>query len=70
MTYGVHPKKEVRDAVGYAKDHGWDPQPGGSHRWGILWCPAHIHFVTVWSTPKDPGNHAKAIRRAVDRCDH
>jgi hypothetical protein len=22
----------------------------------------------VWSTPKNPGNHARALRRAVDNC--
>ena len=70
MTYGVHPKKEVREAIAYAKAQGWTLDVGGSHRWGVLWCPAHIHFMNIWSTPTDAGNHAKAIRRAVNRCDH
>ncbi len=25
-------------------------------------------ITSVWSTPKNPGNHAKAIRRVVDNC--
>lgn len=38
---------------------------------GHLLCPNHTRdgcMVAVWSTPKHPENHAKAIRRAVARC--
>lgn len=65
-----HSKKEVREALAYASDRGWTIHPGGSHRWGIIWCPAHEHHVTISSTPRNAGDHAKDIRRAVDRCPH
>jgi hypothetical protein len=69
MTCGVHSKKEVREALDHAKARGWTIHPGGSHRWGIIWCPAHEHFVNIHSTPKNSGNHANQIKRTVDR-DH
>lgn len=69
MTYGVHPKKEVREALKYAKSKNWTVHPGGSYRWGIAWCPAHEHFVNIASTPDSPSNQGNKIRRAVDR-DH
>lgn len=69
MTKGVHPKKEIREAIAYAKGLGWTVHPGGSYRWGIIWCPAHEHFVNIKSTPQSPSNHGNQIRRAVDR-DH
>jgi hypothetical protein len=30
-----------------------------------------VHHFNVWSTPKNPTNHAKSIQQAVrrDRCD-
>jgi hypothetical protein len=33
-------------------------------------CPGHCPQVSIWSTPKVPANHARALRRAVDRCPH
>jgi hypothetical protein len=26
--------------------------------------------ISIWSTPRNPANHAKQIRRAVTRCEH
>jgi hypothetical protein len=26
--------------------------------------------ISIWSTPRNPGNHAKQIARAVKRCPH
>lgn len=71
MTKGVHPKNEIRQALKFAtKEKGWTLEVGGSYRWGIIWCPAHEHFVTIKSTPQDAGNHANKIRRAIDHCSH
>ncbi len=25
-------------------------------------------ITSIWSTPKNPGNHARALRRVVDNC--
>lgn len=67
MTYGVHPKKDVRGALRYAENHRWTVKVGGAHRWGIIYCPSGEHHVTIASTPRNAGDHAKDIRRAVDR---
>jgi hypothetical protein len=38
-----------------------------------LWCPAGQRGgcrLGVWSTPRSPYNHARYIRKKVDRCPH
>jgi hypothetical protein len=37
--------------------------------WGYVLCGSGCR-VRIYSTPKNQGNHAKDIRRAVDRCPH
>jgi hypothetical protein len=40
---------------------------------GRLLCPRNDREgcqLSVWSTPKNPQNHANAIMRAVGRCAH
>ncbi|HWE64620.1 MAG TPA: hypothetical protein VHB98_23130 [Chloroflexota bacterium] len=67
---GRHPKKDVEVALVYAHEHGWTvAQTVAGHRWGVARCGKGCS-VSVWSTPKNPGNHARAIRRAVDNCPH
>ena len=76
MTRQKHPKKEVEDALRYAEAHGWRIEFGGSHAWGKIYCPyndaecrcGEFCISSVWSTPKNPGNHGKQIRRVVDNC--
>ena len=54
-----------------AEDSGWRVVLSNGHAWGHLLCPNHTRdgcMVAVWSTPRSPENHAKAIRRAVARC--
>lgn len=66
-----HPKKDVEQALQYAEDHGWTVEPTQrGHRWGRLKCPKHECSTSIWSTPKNPGNFANQIRRAVARCVH
>jgi hypothetical protein len=70
-----HQKKEIEDAIQAAIDSGWRYQESGSssHCWGTLLCPeASIdgHKFIVSSTPKNSGNHAKKIRKAVEKCIH
>jgi len=35
-----------------------------------MWCPGDCPQVSIDSTPRVPENHARALRRAVDRCPH
>jgi len=65
-----HPKKEIEAALRDAERAGWTITATTSgHRWGKAECGRGC-IVSVWSTPKNPHNHARAISRAVKRCPH
>ncbi|TVP63452.1 MAG: hypothetical protein EA343_08050 [Nodularia sp. (in: Bacteria)] len=34
-----HPNKEIRAALDYAVEQGWEVEEGGSHAWGKMYCP-------------------------------
>lgn len=76
MTRRVHPKSEIEAALQYAEANGWRIDVGGSHAWGKIYCPYNdkecrcgtFCITSVWSTPKNAGNHAKQIRRVIDNC--
>lgn len=73
MTRPRHPVGEIEDAVQYAIDKGWEWSKATGHPWGKLLCSHHDRdgcFIWVWSTPRNNGNHARGIRRDVDRCPH
>jgi hypothetical protein len=68
-----HPNKEIRGALAYARRNGWTvikSRGGSAHAWGVMRCPGDCPQVSIFSTPKVPENHARALRRAVDRCPH
>jgi hypothetical protein len=68
-----HPNKEIESAVAYAEAHGWTWKKATGHAWARLLCAHHDRDgcqISVWSTPKVPEHHARAIMRAVDRCPH
>jgi hypothetical protein len=68
-----HPNKKIEAAVAYAEQRGWSWLKVKGHAWGKLYCPHHGRegcIVFVWSTPRVPENHARQIRREVDRCPH
>ena len=68
-----HPNKEIEAALKYAKSKAWSVvKSSKGHCWGMIRC-AHGRGgcqKSVWSTPRSPENHAKAIRRFVDHCPH
>ncbi|MFI8719701.1 hypothetical protein ACIGHF_17690 [Stenotrophomonas sp. NPDC077464] len=76
MARPKHPKREVEAALTHAEWMGWRVAVGGSHAWGRIYCPCNdsecrcgeFCIVSVWSTPRSPGNHADALRRVVDNC--
>ncbi|MCJ7797957.1 MAG: hypothetical protein MUQ56_14560 [Thermoleophilia bacterium] len=65
-------------ALKHAEAHGWriEHASGSSHAWGKMYCPnlsidcrcREFCITSVWSTPRNPENHAKQIRRVVDGC--
>ena len=68
-----HPNKEIEAALAYARSHGWNviKSTGGSaHAWGVMRCLGDCPQVSIYSTPRVPEHHARALRRAVDRCPH
>lgn len=76
MNRPRHPNKEIEAALTHAESSGWDIRLGGSHAWGRMLCPCHDgacgtreHCITsIWSTPRNATNHARQLRRVVDRC--
>ena len=71
-----HQNKEIAAALEYADSKGWRIVEGGSHAWGQMYCPyndkecrcGEFCRASIWSTPKNPENHARQIRRIVDNC--
>jgi hypothetical protein len=68
-----HPKKDVEKALQLAEEKGWTVTETSSrrgHSWGRIVCPTGEHKAWVYSTPKNPGTHAKQIQKTVIRCPH
>ncbi|MBB4305016.1 hypothetical protein GGD81_004082 [Rhodobium orientis] len=66
-----HPDKHIESAVQYAEEAGWRVEKRSGHCWGRLFCARADSsgcMASVWCTPKNPQNHAKAIMRLVDKC--
>jgi len=68
-----HSNKEIRAALDYALKQGWVIVKAGksAHAFCKIRCgnPGHeTHTLSVWSTPKNPTNHARAIIKKVDEC--
>lgn len=73
MARPRHPNKEIEAAVAYAEALGWRVVPISGHAWDRLYCRWAGRdgcMVSVWSTPRNAENHARAIRRDVARCTH
>lgn len=70
VARGRHPKNDIAQALDYAEKNGWIVEMTVSgRRWGVARCGRGCS-ISIWSTPKSPGNHANAIRRAVHYCPH
>jgi hypothetical protein len=68
----MHPNKHIRAALKYAESKGWLVKKSGprAHAWGVIYC-SYGHgecWMAVYSTPKNPENHARRIRKKVDQC--
>lgn len=73
MARSRHPNKEIEAAVSYAETQGWSWIKVKGHAWGKLQCAYHDRegcTLFVWSTPRVPENHARQLRRDIDRCPH
>jgi hypothetical protein len=70
-----HPNKDIEAAIKYAESKGWRYQATGNSAhagadYFVRFESREEHSMSIWSTPKNPDNHAKQIRRNVDACDH
>lgn len=71
-----HPNKEINAAIEYAKSKDWKVETCNGHAWGQMFCPKNSpecrcgeHCITsIWSTPRNPEDHARKLRRIVDKC--
>ena len=70
MTRSLHPKKEVEAALRHAETHGWrvtvgGPMPGARSiaPGGMTNAVGEFCITSVWSTPRNPGNHARLAAR-------
>jgi replicative superfamily II helicase len=73
MARPSHPNKEIEAVVSEAENEGWTWQKVKGHAWGQILCAHHDRDgcrISIWSTPKNAENHAKQVRRAVNRCPH
>jgi hypothetical protein len=76
MARQTHSKPEIEATLKYVEQNGWRVEVGGAHAWGKIYCPYNdkscrcgiFCISSIWSTPKNAGNHAKQIRRIVDNC--
>lgn len=71
----MHPNKSIREALQYAASEGWRVMKAGprAHIWGTIYCHESSRDgcrFHIYSTPRNPQNHARAIRRVVDACSH
>lgn len=74
MSRPRHPNKHIERAILYAESLGWWVEMSKrGHAWGHLLCPRSTRegcIIGIWSTPRNPENHARHIRRRVDTCPH
>lgn len=76
MARRKHPKAPIEAALKHAESKGWRVEQGGGHAWGRMYCPFNDRecrcgdfcITSIWSTPRNAHNHARQIRRAVDKC--
>ncbi|WP_030006987.1 hypothetical protein [Picosynechococcus sp. NKBG042902] len=71
----LHHNKEIAAAIQEALEQGWTfkKSSGSAHAFGVLLCPEHNRLgckKSVLSTPRNPENHAKQIRKAIKQYSH
>jgi len=71
VSPGRHQHKEVADALGDAKAVGLTVVTlHSNHRWGEVICEPCQSARDVWSTPRNPGTHAKQLKRFIAEHTH
>lgn len=76
MSRPSHARKEVEQALRHAESQGWKVVAGGGRYWGKMYCPyndtdcrcGEFCITSIWSTPKNPENFARQLKRIVCNC--
>ncbi len=76
MRRSRHTRKEIEEVLQKLEAEGWMIVPGKGHVWGLLRCPRNSEEcrcgvfcqMSVWSTPKDPGRHARQLYQKATAC--
>lgn len=71
-----HPNKDIEKVIRYAVSLNWTVRPASGHAWGGLRCPhnesecrcGQFCQISVWRTPKNPGNFAKQLKKKITGC--
>ena len=71
-----HPNKEINAVIQYAERKGWTVKKANGHAWATMRCQKNdsgcrcgkFCQMSVWSTPKNPGNFAKRLKKRIDDC--
>jgi len=74
----AHTDKDIEAAIDRAERQNWSFKKASGHAWGLIRCPhndrqcrnGQFCQISIWSTPRNPGNEARRIRRQVDKCIH
>lgn len=68
-----HPNKHIQAVIEEALRRGWRLLACGGHVWGELYCPESSRegcILRIHSTPQNPENHARRLRREINNCPH
>jgi len=80
MTRETHADKDIEEALQEIEGNGWRVEKSkgkSAHAWGRMYCPnkdtpcvsdKRWCIQSIWSTPKSAINHAKTLKRLVNRC--
>ncbi|WP_082545428.1 MULTISPECIES: hypothetical protein [unclassified Sphingomonas] len=76
MARKTHKSKEIESVLKELEALGWTVVEGKGHAWGLLRCPTNSSEcrcgefcqMSVWSTPKNPEQHAKKLRQKALAC--
>ena len=78
MPRKKHPNKHIEEALQYAESKDWkiEKSSGHAHSWGKMYCPENSPLCrenlfcikSIWSTPRNPQQHAREIMRVIDGC--
>lgn len=80
MARAKHPSKDIESALQELEALGWSVEEAkgrSAHSWGYVLCPANAGNacrsgvfcrMSVWSTPRNPSNHARELTRKASGC--